>query len=241
MKIILDTLDIHEALRYTGYSGQALDGDMSKRLESAKRRVLESADACYTFMLTPISENENGVTLDRPEIFLPGAALRRHLRGCAQAVLFCVTLGGSVEMLLRREQLIDRANALLLDACASAAVERCCELACAAIERELCPTGFELTSRFSPGYADLPLSIQRELCAALDTQKKLGVCVHRGAGLTPRKSVTAIAGITSSPERCEPTGCGDCEGCPRRESCQLKRASAYRYNNIEGAATHEKA
>lgn len=223
MELKLDDLDPREALRYMGYHGQALDQDMEERLEQARQTVLQTARPAAVYRHTAMRLVEEGVCLDAFGLLLPGEALKRHLTGCGGAVLFCVTLGADVERALRREQLRDRANALMLDACASAAVERGCDLLCASLEEQYCPDGCVMTARFSPGYADLPITLQKQICQTLDTQKKIGVCVNAGGILTPRKSVTAIVGIRKGTGKGELSGCGNCQSCPRAGVCPFSR------------------
>ena len=85
-------------------------------------------------------------------------------------------------------------RALALDCCASAAVEELCDQ----IELELQGKfpGCFFPYRFSPGYGDLPLEVQGELLHLLDAPRRVGLCANESSLLTPRKSVTAILGIS---------------------------------------------
>ena len=92
---------------------------------------------------------------------------------------------------IRTAQVSDMAYALVLDACASAGVEAVLD----ALEKEL-PAG---TRRYSPGYGDLPLSLQKDFSLTLDTPRRIGLCVSDSLTLLPRKSVTAIIGVRRKP------------------------------------------
>lgn len=74
---------------------------------------------------------------------------------------------------------------------AQAASQRIAELADEA--------GVVPTKRFSPGFGDLPLELQPQVLAALDTGTLLGI--HTGSThlMTPMKSVTAIVGLKPDP------------------------------------------
>ena len=50
--------------------------------------------------------------------------------------------------------------------------------------------------RFSAGYGDLPLGVQREIFAALDCPKHIGLTLNDSLLMSPTKSVTAIVGIS---------------------------------------------
>ena len=85
--------------------------------------------------------------------------------------------------LLRAGQARWMARAALLDACGSAWVEAGCDGAQAEISARF--PGLHPTDRFSPGYGDLPLSLQRDICGALDAPRRLGVQVTDSLLLNP--------------------------------------------------------
>ena len=85
------------------------------------------------------------------------------LSGCQEAILLAVTLGPQIEQLLMRREVTDMADALIMDACASAAIENVCDHFEFDLREQLEREGKFLTDRFSPGYGDLPLHTQRRL------------------------------------------------------------------------------
>ena len=163
-----------------------------------------------------------GVRLDCG-LLLPGEDLRRHLSGCREAVLLAATLSQGVDALLRRTQLCDLSRSLVLESCATAAIEEVCDRGEAVI-RESYP-GRSLTSRYSPGYGDLPVTLQGELLALLDTPRQLGLCATGSSILTPRKSVTAVIGVREAGVETPPQK-RSCESCSLRESCAYRRAGS---------------
>ena len=68
-----------------------------------------------------------GTTLEGTNLALTGQDIQRHLTDCHQCVLMAATLGADVEQLLMHVQVSDMARALILDSCASAAVENLCD------------------------------------------------------------------------------------------------------------------
>ena len=70
--------------------------------------------------------------------------------------------------------------------------------------------GLFLTGRFSPGYGDWPISLQPLLAETLDTARQIGLYVTDTYLMTPRKSVTALLGVSDHPVRGELAGCGHC-------------------------------
>ena len=77
-----------------------------------------------------------------------------------------------------------------------------------------------LTDRFSPGYGDLPLSLQPEICSALDAARRLGLHVTEHFLLNPSKSVTAVIGLSDRPQMARIRGCGH---CAMYETCALRK------------------
>ena len=162
----------------------------------------------------------DGEELEGAGLVLTGGMARKMLADCDRAVLLCCTLGAGFEAMLRAEQARSMARAALLDACGSAWVEAGCDGA----EREIAARfpGLYLTDRFSPGYGDLPLALQRDICGVLDAPRRLGVQVGDSLLLNPAKSVTAVIGLSETPQPARVRGCGF---CAMRESCQYRKLS----------------
>ena len=155
-------------------------------------------------------------------LLLPGEDLRTHLKGCERAALFCATLGAGADALIRRAESGDMARALALDCAAAAAVEEVCDQ----IELELQAMfpGCSVPFRYSPGYGDLPLTLQGDLLALLDAPRRVGLTASASNILLPRKSVTAILGIAQSPiERKNRS----CLGCPAHGGCQYRKSGGH--------------
>lgn len=136
-------------------------------------------------------------TLDFPTFSAESAALAKCLLGCKEAYLFAVTLGMQNERWLHRLSLLSPAKHFLSDALSSAYAEAAADYANALLEKEK-----TLTNRFSPGYGDLPLSLQPHLLSALNANKLLHITLSDTLLMIPQKSITAIVGIRSD----------DCEG-----------------------------
>ena len=67
-----------------------------------------------------------------------------------------------------------------------------------------------ISGRFSPGYGDWPIGVQPLVAAALDTARRVGLCVTENDLMTPRKSVTALLGLSDHPVKGHLAGCGHC-------------------------------
>ncbi len=131
----------------------------------------------------------------------PGRLAQRFLYNAEHTAILCCTLGAAFDMHLRAWESRDMARAVLINAAGSAWVECGLDMAQAEIQDRF--PAMRLTRRFSPGYGDLPLSLQHDLCRELDAARRLGVHVTESLLLNPVKSVTAIVGLIEGGERNE--------------------------------------
>ena len=147
------------------------------------------------------------------------AELRRRTRELA-ALLLAVTLGPGVDAQIRRAGVGDIAAGVASDALGSALAEQAAEAAEAELRQWAARQGKYLTGRYSPGYGDWPLAVQPLLAAALDTARRAGLCVTENNLMTPRKSITAILGVSDHPVRGHLAGCGH---CVLRTRCEYRK------------------
>ncbi len=211
---------VEEALRYLGAGGRAPD---ALRRETAElfadlRRTVRPK---FVFRPFPLRRTDGGFLLDGASVILQGRSVETMLEECDAAALLLCTLGAEFERRFRATEARDMSKAVILDACGSAYVESGCDAA----EAELAARfpGRFLTDRFSPGYGDIPLSLQADICRTLDASRRLGVCVTDSMTLNPRKSVTAIIGLADRPQRARVRGCAY---CAMRETCALRKSGA---------------
>ena len=187
--------DRREALRYMGVRG-APDAGVRALVEEAAH-LLEPR-AHYRVLLQRLPLDWTG-SLSLDGIPLPGESIRRCMRGCGEAVLLGATLGSAVDGLIRRESLTRPALALAVNGCAAAMLEHALNGTCRELSAQVEGEGLTLTGRFSPGYGDLPLTLQPALLERLQAYR-IGLTVNAGGQLQPEKSVTALCGLRSGEE-----------------------------------------
>ena len=216
-------IDVSEALRYLGAANA--DRETAAAVESTARELEARLVPRYVYKIFAVEQTACGVSLPEAGLSLPGKLAGRMLQSCGQAALLCCTLGAEFDRLLRMAQARDMAKAAMLNACGSAYVEAGCE----EVEKEIAaryPHSY-LTDRFSPGYGDLPLPVQPDLLNALNAEKRLGVTLTDTCLMLPAKSVTAIIGLSETPQPARIRGCGYCAlkgNCAYRErgtSCEI--------------------
>jgi len=115
------------------------------------------------------------------------ADLAKNLRGCDHIVLFAATVGIAPDRLAQKYSRISPVKALFLESVGNERIEALCDLFCGEFGNT--------RPRFSPGYGDLPLDLQKDIIAALDCPRKIGLTLNESLLMTPSKSVTAIMGI----------------------------------------------
>ena len=135
----------------------------------------------------------DGDTLDLGFAKTDSRDLKKHLEGCGEILLFACTAGAETDRRIARAKLLSPARGLLMHAIGAQQVEGGCDRLCARLAQQF--PDRQLTDRFSPGYGDLTLEMQRDVMAALDCGRTVGITLTDSLLMTPSKSVTAIIGM----------------------------------------------
>lgn len=206
--IELEKLNRNEAVRYLGGAGIRLNYRMDVLMDECEKAVLEKASPKYLY----VEKN-----LPCPQI-MGGKDIESHLNGCEKAIVMCATVGSGVDKLIRISQISDMARAVVMDSLASVAVEQVCNAFDKIIAEKY--SDYNMTFRFSPGYGDYPIELQKIILQMLDAPKKIGLCTNDNFLLTPTKSVTAVLGLSKNPIERKKRGCAICN---MRETCKFRR------------------
>ncbi len=180
-------IDKKEILRYAGV------GDADESVLSLLDRCIKETEQTFSYNVcyTRYPASIDGDSLDLGFARVNSHSLALCLRDCDEVVVFCATVGVEIDRLIRRYSLTSPSVATMLQALGSERVEALCDAFCVDIEKQ---TAKKLRPRFSPGYGDLPLDLQREIFSCLEPSK-IGVALSENLFMTPSKSVTAIIGI----------------------------------------------
>ena len=211
--------DAGEALRYLGIPHPT--EEMHREAEWLADELAAAVQPRYVYRVFVLEQLPDGVRLQGTDVDLTGLSVRTMLAGCGQAALLACTLGARFDAKLLALQARDMAKAVVYDALGSAFVEAGCDEA----ERDISARFPELylTDRFSPGYGDMPLALQPQLCAALDAGRRLGLTVSQSMLMNPVKSVTAVIGLSVSPQPARVRGCAYCN---LRETCTIRKGGS---------------
>ena len=208
------------AARYLGLRGEAAqEPGMAALLETSYARMREVCRPKHRLLrLHLIASRETG------ELRIGGMPpvisrdLCRLMAKCKEGYVLLATLGMDVDMAVRRLMVTDAAAGAALSACGSAYIDVYIDAVLRQEAEALRGAGVALTPRFSPGYGDAPLAMQRDILA-LCGAKTLGVHLTQGGLMLPEKSVTAVMGITQEDGKSCVHGCAGCakQNCGFRE------------------------
>lgn len=184
-------LERAEILRYIGVKSPT--DELRALIEESIDEALPGISYKVCYAEFPIKQS--GACIDLGFTETSSRSLRRVLSGCDSVVLFAATLGVGADRLIMRYSGRNRAKALALDGLFTERIEALCDAFCREVAKEKSKDGFEITDRFSAGYGDFPLEVQRDIFTHLLPQKNIGVCLNSSLLMTPTKSVTAVIGI----------------------------------------------
>ena len=205
-------IDTAQAARYFGARGTPDESTMAL-LEKCAVPLLAAATPRAVWLEADVDAlAEAGI--------LRGGDVMKHLEGCPQALLLAVTLGPAVDAQIRCAGVGDIAAGVASDALGSALAEQAAEAAEAELRQWAAKEGKYLTGRFSPGYGDWDIAVQPLVANVLDTVRRAGLCVTDTNLMTPRKSVTAILGVSDHPVKGKLAGCGH---CVLRTRCEYRK------------------
>lgn len=209
-----------EVLRYLGYRNQGLEENIEKLIDGCINEVRDIIKVRFVYKFFEISMDNEKIFLENCTINFQSKSLLKHLKNSKSCVLMAVTLGSLIDTKIRYYEKLDMTKALILDACATTAIEEACDRVCEMVKKEAEPRGKTITSRFSPGYGDLGLNIQSDFISVLEADKIIGLTSTRSSILLPRKSVTAVVGLIDANNENENNGCLYCN---KSSECQFKR------------------
>lgn len=214
------TIPKDEVLRYLGYKEQGIDESLDKLIEETIEESKELLLPKFVYGNYNNKVVEDGVLLEGTNLILKGNDIKEHLKFSKEVTLMAVTVGSKIETKIKFYEKTNLTKALILDSCATTAVEEVCDEIEEYIKAKANENNLSITFRYSPGYGDLPLNIQGELLSVLKADKTIGLTASDHHLLFPRKSVTAIIGLIPMEHEIQQKGC---EVCKNYETCTFRR------------------
>ena len=201
-------IDRREILRYAGVRGEAPE------IESTLEECLTELSGKLTYQLCSRSFSVSFLdgALDIGFAVTESASLIRHVCGCREIVVFGATVGLEMDRLIAKYSRVAPSKALLMQAIGAERIESLCDVFCRTLSSELAAQGKGILPRFSPGYGDCPLELQKQIFDVLDCSRKIGLSLNQSMLMSPSKSVTAIVGVTDSKaNEITDTSCACCQ------------------------------
>ena len=164
---------------------------LSSCIEEAEHNF--SHTVCYCILPITVS----GDVCDFGVFSLNSKSLAKNLEGSSEAIVFSATAGINIDRLIAKYSRIMPSRSVMMHAIGTQQIEALCDAFCKDMENE---TRMHTTMRFSPGYGDLSLDVQKDILSLLDTSKRIGVCLNDSMLMSPSKSVTAIVGLKKDRE-----------------------------------------
>lgn len=212
-------INYDEVLRYLGYRGQKISEELENTIKECIQQTKNKINPRYILRVYPIEryikKDSRGnkiysVKLAGTNVDVDSEDIYNMLNGCSECVIMATTLGLDIEREIKRCSYSDLSNGIIIDSCATTAIEEVCDLVENRLREELYAKEKHITNRYSPGYGDLPIDLNRKLIDILGTQNSIGLTITESNIMLPRKSVVAIIGISESKLSSCKKSCLDC-------------------------------
>ena len=202
-------VDMDETYRYMGFARSVVLGkdggipqDIQELVTSCVQQMHSTlkAQSVYTCLPLEIDFPAEETTDQLPlikigSIQFESKYLAKNLAGCSKVILIASTIGPLADNLIRRFTKLDAAKAAIMQAAGAMFIESYLDSFNAQLEKEAEEQGFKLHSRFSPGYGDVSLEIQRHFFSILPCTQRIGLTLTNSLVMAPEKSVTAFIGM----------------------------------------------
>lgn len=186
----LNSIDRSETQYYLGYrKGVELTEEVKSLFDECEGLILQAQDLKAVYDVYDYSAD--GDELDLGFAKIKSHSLGINLKGCSHVALFAATAGAGVDRLIVKYSKISPSKAAVLQAMGAALIESWCDEICAKLKEKHNVN----PSRFSCGFGDCDISLQRKIFDALSVTKRLGITLSQDFFMTPTKSVTAMVGI----------------------------------------------
>ena len=221
----LINIDKNEVLRYLQYKNQNIDDDLNNIIDNCIHLTREVTNPRYTYKICTIDKEktkacENTVFLKDECIKFESKDIYNLLIDCDECILMSATLGLEIEREIRKLTYTELTKGIIVDACATTAIEEVCDIVQENMEKSLFDKGKYITMRYSPGYGDLSIDKNKDIINILNGQNRIGLTVSDSGIMIPRKSVVAIIGISNKEIKNRKR---TCENCSNRHSCKFKK------------------
>jgi hypothetical protein len=185
--------NVHSILGYKK-AQTALTDHMKALIEECFSMAVELIDPIGVYITRRIKRKGKNIQFYHSKITIHSHSMETLLHNSYAAIFMAITIGPDLEAKI--EDFMTNTNndkALILDAIGSEAVESAAKSLNDHLISQARQAKVFLTTRFSPGYGDLPLSFQSQLHKELSLGE-IGIKINKKHLLFPQKTITAILG-----------------------------------------------
>ena len=218
-------IDKNEVLRYLQYKNQDIKSDLldiiDQSIEETKKIINPRfMMRKYSIKKKKLFDKKSQVILEGTNLILESNDVYDLLLECDECILIAATLGLEIEKEIRKLTYTDLTKGVIIDSCATTAIEEVCDILQDDIAKKLLKEDKYITYRYSPGYGDLPIDINEDIINLLNTSNKIGLTITKDKIMIPRKSVVAIIGISENKSTYKQKSCLECSNY---NTCKYKK------------------
>ena len=215
-------LNKKEILKYLHYNSNNIDEFVEKQINILIKRIIKISNIKFNYKIYNKKIKDHRLKLENNEVTFSSHKLIDHLKDSKKIVLFCLTLGKSIDREIKKLTISDMSKALILDAVATEYIEK---IADQLTKKIAFKNNLFESNRFSPGYGDLKLKEQNKILNILKANKKVGIYLNDENLMIPQKSITAFFGLNENKLNNQKT----CDYCIKKGNCQFRKEGKFCY------------
>ena len=185
--------DFKEVARYLGYrKAVGPDADVKELMEKAAGEMQSVMKPQSVFEVFDIDCRSPEVSF--ADVTLHSKDLTSNLKDCSKVALLAATIGPQVDSLIRKNSSLDPVYASILQATGAMFIEEVVDFVNEEIKKIAGSQGLKTKPRYSPGFGDVPLEVQKDFFRLLPCTR-IGLTLMDTLIMAPEKSVTAFVGL----------------------------------------------
>lgn len=205
--------------RYLG-SNTTLDDLTESKINSILVEMVNEFHPRHIHGVYDLLVNDNIVEFIGTALRIESKDLAKLLLKSEKCIIIATTLGIEIERKLKYLSANDLELGILYDAIAAGYIEGYLDKVNREFAEKYNSEGYYLTMRYSPGYGDVELKHQKGIIDILHAYKRIGLTTNDSHLMIPRKSITAIIGLQTTPIL-EVTN--KCDLCSLKNECELRK------------------
>ena len=170
--------------------------DFAEKLDEILKLTYENGKGKGSYIIRKIKDiKDYDISFENTNLKLKSKNLSKLFEDSFAVIFFGITIGSWIEDRIKELNENKKMNeALIYDAVGSEAVEGAANSINHFFDIEARQNRYSLTKRYSPGYGDLDISVQKQLYEELELEK-IGVKITDTNLLLPQKTITAFIGV----------------------------------------------